>query len=195
MPIEMHADVRGYFRERLVAAMARKRIVTSESTECYLVNLLAKLAITPDDEPLGRPFAELLAKALDASGHEKLSRLRELGDSALYVCGFFGDHLEHRGIARSYVVAMGGRAYLTARSIAPLARAGELSPIFEELAERFEMFAYVLDDVRESTAMRTPQDIIRLYERWRRTGSSLLAERLEQEGVYPMSVKGPTTLH
>lgn len=192
MPIETHADVRGYFRERLVAAMERQRIVTTESTECYLVNLLAKLAIAANEEPLGRPFAELLAEALEAQGHEKLSRLREVGDSALYVCGFFADHLEHRGIARSYVVAMGGRAYLTARAIAPLARAGELSPIFEELAARFELYAQVLDDVRESTAMRTPQDIIRLYERWRRTGSSLLAERLEQEGVYPVSPKDPT---
>ena len=38
--------------------------------------------------------------------------MRELGDAAMFVCGFFPDSFERRGLDRGYVVAMGGHAYL-----------------------------------------------------------------------------------
>ncbi|MCZ7687217.1 MAG: hypothetical protein M5U28_54170 [Sandaracinaceae bacterium] len=38
--------------------------------------------------------------------------------------------------------------------------------------------------------MRTPQDIVKLYDRWRRTRSPRLAERLRAEGVFPTG-EGP----
>ena len=69
-----------------------------------------------------------------------------------------------------------------------LASGSGLEDAYPELAEAFDLLARALDDVRETTALRTPQDIVRLYERWRRTGSPLLADRLREEGVYP--VKG-----
>ena len=120
-------------------------------------------------------------------------KLRSLGDSALYSCGFFGESLERRGVSRSYVVSMGGRAY-TAASGLPAPRGTEVGPrVFQELTMKFHAFSQVLDDVRECTAMRTPQDIVRLYERWKKNQSPLLAERLEQEGVFPQS--GSTLVH
>ena len=64
---------------------------------------------------LARPLVERLAAALEAEDRsQKFRRFRDLGDCALYVCGFFSDHLQRRGIARDYVVAMGHRGYLQA---------------------------------------------------------------------------------
>ena len=57
--------------------------------------------------------------------------------------------------------------------------------VYRELASLFAPITRVLDDVRESTALRTPQDIVRLYDKWRRTGSPRIAARLSAEGVYP----------
>ncbi len=105
--IEPHADVRGYFRERLLGALERHRLSIDSGTEFYLVNLLSEFAISPPLPTLERPLAEQLADALETEGYERLRRFRGLGDAALYVSGFFADHLERRGITADYAGAMG----------------------------------------------------------------------------------------
>jgi hypothetical protein len=114
------------------------------------------------------------------------------------VCGFFGDHLRRRGISRDYVVGLGERAYGEAGDLCGRAwrsSDGSLRQVYPELAGRFDVFARVLDEVRETTALRTPQDIVRLYERWRRTKSPTLARRLKEEGVFPQDGGGDRVLH
>ena len=191
--IEPHADVRLYFRERLQKALREHEVRTAEHTEFYLVNLLASFALSPDEELLAKPLAHLLAEALSTESYaERLQRFRDLGDGALYICGFFADHLEHRRIPRDYVVSMGGRAYEQAVTLVDRSDVPQLADVYGELAERFDAFARVIYDVREMTALRTPQDIIRMYERWRKTRSPKLANRLAEEGVFPVEEKDET---
>ena len=198
MSIETSVDMGGFFRERLMAALDRHTVTVSEATEVYLVHLLMTFVHRAPDDALGRSLVERLADALEApSSREGFRRYRELGDSALYACGFFGEHLHRRGISRDYVIGMGNRAYGAAGHLMERHRLGaaDALTVYDELAEAFESLARVLDDVRESTSMRTPQDIVRLYERWRRTGSPLLAERLEAQGVFPQTAGVTTLLH
>ena len=54
-----------------------------------------------------------------------------------------------------------------------------------ELAEGFDDFARVLDEVRERTVLRSPQDIVRLYDLWKRTKDPRFAEKLRGQGVFP----------
>jgi hypothetical protein len=188
MTIELSADPTGFFHERLREALERRHMNLSEPTEVYLVHLLTGFVHITADEALERPLVERMAHALEApSTTESFRRFRALGDNALYISGFFSDHLDRRGVSRGYVVAMGGRAYVAASSFG-----GDL---FEELAESFDTLAQVLDEVRETTSLRTPQDIVRLYERWRRTKSPALAERLEAEGVFPQGAPKKQLLH
>lgn len=199
MTIELSADPSGFFRERLVSALGRRNVTVSEDTEVYLVHLLTGFVHVTADEAIGQPLVERLAEALEApSAVERFRRFRALGDNALYVAGFFSDHLTRRGISRDYVVSMGGRAYFAAGDLAERRLGGgSLAPpeIFDELAGDFDRLALILDEVRETTSLRTPQDIVRLYERWRRTGSRVLAERLEQEGVFPQGEPKRHLLH
>ena len=197
MSIELSPDMSGFFQERLAAALARRRVDTDVATEAYLVRLLASFADAPVDPALDQPLVARLAEALEApSDHERLRLFRALGDNALYVCGFFSDRLERRGVSRGYVVSMGERAYVSAAYLSGRAHLRSIfAEVYDELADRFDLFAQVLDEVRESTSLRTPQDIVRLYERWRRTGSPLLAKRLQSEGVFPQPASRKTTLH
>ena len=194
--IETSGDVRGWFRERLLAALQSIQVPASETTQVYLVELLASFAVGTDRAELDRPLALQLADAVDADGPEKIRILRSLGDTALYILGFFEDHLERRGLSRSYVVAMGGRAYssvgaLSAFSPSEAAR----RQAYAELADHFEGYVEAIDDVREGTALRTPQEIVRLYERWKRTRSPKLAQRLRREGVFPAIPDEDPLLH
>ncbi|HEY8428767.1 MAG TPA: hypothetical protein VIL20_10350 [Sandaracinaceae bacterium] len=197
MTIDTSGDLRGWFRERLAEALERRRVPASEPAQVYLVELLTGFATDPDTADLARPLALQLAEAVEATGVERIRRLRALGDAALYLAGFFADHLHRRGVSRRYFMTMGERAYSSASALAAYSPSeAARSPVYSELAGEFEGFVETLDDVRESTALRTPQDIVKLYDRWRRTRSPRLAERLREEGVFPIEdPSGGRTLH
>lgn len=191
--IESCSDVKAFFRESLLRAVHRRAVEVPELTEFYLVELLARSAHAGPDAAFGATLVQRLADAAEApDSAERFRRFRSMGDAALYTSGFFADHLHRRGISASYVAAMGTQAYRTASSLSSWGGEAAFSPALDELAARFGLYAAVLDEVRESTALRTPQDVVRLYDRWRRTRSPLLAERLREEGVYPVPPSGET---
>lgn len=191
MGIETFADLRVWFRERLEAALGQRGLGAGEGTRAYLVDLLARVGLGEENEALARPLALQLAEARSAErAPDRLRLYRTLGDDALYLRGFCSEHLDHRGITTEYVATLGETAYDQAGELA----LGGASEVYRELSRKFEPFADALDDVRESTALRTPSDIVRLYEKWTRTRSPKLAERLSAEGVFP-TVGIPKAVH
>lgn len=179
--IETFGDLRSWFRGRLEDALGRRGVGAGEGTRAYLVDLLARVGLGQENDALSRPLALQLAEARSAERCERLRLYRGLGDDALYLRGFCADHLDHRGITTEYVATLGEEAYDAAGGLS-LGPAGE---VYRELARKFEPFAEALDDVREGTTLRTPSDIVRLYEKWTRTRSPKIAERLSAEGVFP----------
>ena len=161
------------------------RVETAAATERYLVDLLTSFSVSARIQNLFEPLVSQLAKARNASGPERANRMRELGDVSLFVCGFFPDSFERRGLDRAYVVAMGGHAYLVVGEATR--RVGDASDghVFVELAERFHELARVLDEVRERTSLCTDAAVIRLYERFCESGSPALLRRLHRRGVRP----------
>jgi hypothetical protein len=196
--MRIHAVERlgSYFQERLASALERRRLELGGALQIYLVDLLERYAEARPDRAL-RPLVDHLSEAVSApTPLDRLRLYREMGDAALCVCGLFGEHLTARGISRRYVTSMGGHAYRHAShlSAVPGSRSPASSGVYGELADRFDEIAKVLVDVRETTALRTPQDVVRLYDRWRRTHSPVLAARLREAGVFPQAgSKG--TLH
>jgi hypothetical protein len=173
-----------YFRELVESAVARQRLDVGSLTSFYLVNLLCGFvrfegngSAALDDEPL----ALRLAQALDSGGIEQRARLRSLGDVSLFVSGFFSDSLSKKPVDIDYYVSMGEYAY------ASLSRSEEesLASIFRELAAKFCSVADVLADVSERSALASNADLLRLYERWLRTGSKRDSQLLVERGIVP----------
>jgi len=180
--LELQPNVDAFFAGRLESALSERAVPASAWAREYLVGLLARFA--SDDlaarvqEPLGLRLAEALQ---EPAPWTRVAQLRDVGDDALYLSGFFDPWLTSRGIAASYVAALGGRAYGMVAASGRLS--AEAARGYRELGERFQDLAHVLEDVREQTALRTPQDIVRLYDRYRRSPSLRLARRLRQAGV------------
>ncbi len=154
------------------------------STEHYLVLLLAQLS--HDTAALSSSLVELSIEAQITERRARLEKLRTLGDHALSYSGLFDAHRERLGIARSYIVEVGSRAYRDAGQLACTSfRAVERvqASVFDELGSRFDVFAEVLDDVREATALGTRDDVLSLYERFVKTGSPVLQQKLKEHGV------------
>lgn len=168
-----------YFHEVVTAAIAENHLRLQEATEHYLVNLLAtNTAARVDDEPL----ALKLAQAGLAEPQERARLLREIGDTALYVCGFFAESLSRRLVSVEYYIDLGGSAYhqlaRAGRSVSGLCRG-----VFDELAAHFPRLVEVLSDARARMNLNTSINVLRLYEQWTATRSEFLARRLRAAGI------------
>jgi hypothetical protein len=168
-----------YFKELVDDALARQRIGAGEMTAFYVVHLLAGFMQQPIDRQ--QPLGIRLARALEAGGTEQRADLREIGDRALFISGFFSDSLRRQLVDIDYYVSIGGMAYTT------LSRsdADTFSPVFAELADKFIGFADVLSEVSERTACTANLDLLRLYDRWLKTGSARSGQRLVEQGIVP----------
>ncbi|HLM74703.1 MAG TPA: hypothetical protein VK459_18475 [Polyangiaceae bacterium] len=181
-----------YFQEVVQDAMRVRNIEATRAASTYLVSLLCEFA-HPDEEaesPFKKPLTFLLHDALEATGPERFRRLRTLGDGVLYGLGFFGSHIEMKGIDRGYVVDVGTSAYIQAAAMLRKKRANEPlgADVLAELSSNFERFVQVLADVAEGTlasAVSDGRSLVKLYERWLKTGSSRLAGELATRGILP----------
>ena len=58
-------------------------------------------------------------------------------------------------------------------------------PVFAELADKFVEFVDVLTEVSERTSCASNVDLLRLYEKWLKTGSPRSGQLLVERGVVP----------
>ena len=194
-PIDLCGDLTQFFLEIVEAVRQRRAYVTTNPAATYIASLLADHAYNaPVAADENQPLSLQLANALALVGMERFERLRRVGDQVLYTTGFFSEHLESRGIAKTYVEELGARAYATAGRMLILDRQ-EQNSLFVELSERFHMFVDWVHEVAELllvSAARTESALVQLYERWLASGSEALAAALAQRGFVP--VRGTGTL-
>ncbi len=184
-------SAREWFREAIGETLAHRKLRVQEVTEFYLVDLLAsflereKLYVEqPDGTVRAQPLAMILLNALQKDRAERHRELRRLGDTALYVSGFFGDSLARSVAGVDYYISMGERAY------GALAGDGGRDDLFGELAERFGDFVDVFAEIAELSNLRSNRGLLRLYERFLTTRSARVADLLRARGVALFSGPG-----
>ncbi len=196
--LDLSANLETFFHDVVDDAMRKKHVEATAAAEYYLVSLLTDYA-RPDarcNEALERPLTLLLDEALRAPGQERFEKLRVLGDGVLYVSGFFAPHLETRGVEVRYVTSLGARAYDGAGKMLRGAAGDGAPDLFFELSQNFEQFAELLTAVADTLSLAaTPssQKVLKLYERWLKTGSEDLGHELLERGVLP--VRGAGGVH
>ncbi|MBI4486696.1 MAG: hypothetical protein HY655_11860, partial [Acidobacteria bacterium] len=80
-----------------------------------------------------------------------------------------------------YYAAIGGYAYSTLSRY----ETDTFSPVFAELSENFASFVDVLSEVSERSCCASNTDLLRLYEKWVKTGSRRGGQLLVERGVVP----------
>jgi hypothetical protein len=174
-----------YFKDQVESALTRQQIRASELTTYYIVDLLCRF-VRPDrsipfNDDADEPLALRLGRALGSGGLEQRARLRYLGDFSLFTSGFFSDSLNRRAVDVDYYVSMGEFAYGSLSRRDP----DTLGDVFSELSRKFVPFMDVLSDVSERSGVRSSADVLRLYEKWLRTGSPRDGKRLVDRGILP----------
>lgn len=193
-PIVPERSALEFFHERVTSALANQRVDATDDARFYLVALLndrlnVQHGPTADSSLEDTPLALVLARALQASLAEQVALLKALGDRALYVSGFFSDSLARQVVDVDYYVCMGEMAY---GKLAGVMKGGRrpsgYAHLYDELASRFPAFVEVLNEVSEGLSLTSNSGLLRLYERWLRTGSRRVADQLSKEGIRPTPV-------
>ncbi len=192
-----------FFRDSLDAAMASNQFVMNAQTSHYVVNLLTLFSRSEEfyeagpDGPQLPPLALMLAEASDAPTQEQRNQgLQRMGDVALFVAGFFADHLSRAAVDLDYYVCMGGGAYHSlAGSLRGTKRGKIFGDVFSELGAKFGDVVDVLNEVRDSARGTNNEDALRLYELWVKTGSARAARLLREMGVHPIGEGRGTYSH
>jgi hypothetical protein len=188
-----------FFHAHVDAAVQDQRTSVSEEGVFYLTNLLVQKGHT-DGEDAAETLVELRLRAQTSDRACAIESYRELGDRALYLSGFFRQSLHRRLMSMEYYLHMGAAAYDALSRMLDFGRPQgghkDLSGIYLELAERFEVCSDVLSevkqDVRAEQASPNDRDVLRLYELWLATGSPSVARRLRTLGVSPTRGSGET---
>ena len=192
-PILSPQDLREFFRDLLSRAIANQRAAVQPFTELYLVNLLheylsaeALYVQAEDGTWQQKPLAFLLKEALEEKGPARVQLLRRLGDTSLFVSGFFPDSLARRSslVDVDYYIAMGGRAY---DALGGISRERSL---WGELSDKFALLVDLLNEVSERTLSSTNVGLVRLYERFVKTGSTRVQNLLSAQGVIAAKGRG-----
>ena len=188
-PIVSSGSIREFFSDLLRRAIENQRAQVQPTTLLYVTNLLHEYLSSEalyvqgeDGSWQQKPLAFLLKEALEEQGPARVQMLRRLGDTSLFVSGFFPDSLSRRSSAVDvdYYIAMGGRAYDAVGSIAARHASRDL---WDELSSRFRLLVDLLNEVSERTLASTDCGVVRLYERWLKTGSDRLGGVLAQRGI------------
>lgn len=180
----------GYFTEVVKKGLEQRRIKTYPHVETYLVNLLqhyldARNLFEHDvDETTGKKspqtLAEMMLIAHNSEMPQRIEILKKLADRSLYISGFFGDSLNRKVVDIDYYANMGGAAYA---SLAQYSKEDSVAKVYGIFSKQFMDFVDVLTVISHGSLVKSNESILRLYDRYMRTGSELAKEKLEEMGV------------
>lgn len=178
------ASVTAVFRELVQRALTAQRVATGETTEAYLVALLATFIRPERTDLLDPPLAIDYLQAAHLPGWQRYEKLKRVADTALFVTGLFVDSLERSMVGPEYYTALGRGAYA---QLSTSAARGALSPLFGELADRFRDFVRVLGEIAAQDLFPGDENVLRLYRRWLLTRGGREADVLVRRGLIPMA--------
>ena len=175
MDVLPHASVDGFFYEVLTEALEEARIDATAPAGWYLVSLMGDFthARLPDE-----PLAMKLAHARVAEPGDRVKGLKEVGDTSLYVAGFFTESLTRKMVDADYYIGLGRGAYSELAG----QLGGSLTEVYRELAAKFPAFVEVLAAVRRKVDF-AGYDVVKLYQQWLTSRDAWVEKKLRALGV------------
>jgi hypothetical protein len=184
------SNARDFFRGMLREALDEQRVEPSEDAEFYLVALLERF-VRFDGALLARPLALDYLESFEDEPSERYTKLKNVGDTALFVTGVFLDSLEGKPVGPDYYASLGGMAYGHLASLpgTPLGRS--VVELFTEMSARFLDFVRVLSQMSLQEIFSSDRDTLRIYRRWLATRGARDAALLARRGIIPYAPKKP----
>lgn len=157
--------------------MSRSYIAELMYNYVWVTNLFEE----QDDGKLAqKTLAEQYLTANQSPSPIREKMLKRLADSSLYISGFFGDSLKRKVVDIDYYIDMGCTAY---DSLARQIEEEMVAQVYKEISGRFLEFVDLLTVISQKIMTQSDLDLLRLYDRYVLTGSSLAKEQLMAHGL------------
>lgn len=189
--VDLSLSPQAFFHERIANASHQLNIKLGQDVEYYLVNLLTEF-IDPSrlnqefsSDVLGTPLVFLLKQTVEAPEAKRPAMYRRLGDTSLYISGFFQDYFNDKAFDINYFITMGASAYNQA---AVLSRESNYQETLGQIAQNFVQMVDIVAQASDSPTKAHATDILHIYDRWNRSGSDRLRNILLEHGITPITV-------
>lgn len=178
-----------FFFKSLQEALFERKIATQPTVEMYLVDILEKYMLTenlfdetnPSGKKTRETLAEMMLRASNSSSRQRVDLLRKLGDSALYISGFFGPCLQRKIVDIGYYIDMGSAAY---SSLANEMGEESFANTYKEISHKFTDFVDVFTLISQRSMNSKDGDVFQLVELYSKTGSGLVFDQLSEQGIF-----------
>lgn len=184
----LRSSAREFFWNLLRQACDEQEVSPSESAEVYLVLLLERF-VRPEQRLLDRPLALDYLESFEGDPPERYQRLKQVGDTALFVSGVFTESLEGKAVGADYYTSIGGLAYGHVATLAGTKFGSGVIALFTEMSERFMDFVRVLSQMSLDELYASDRDTLRIYRRWLLTRGARDADALIRRGIIPFAPK------
>lgn len=188
-----------FFREQVVSALNEHNLSVSEHVEYYIVNLLCgfiapeKMTGEEQFKILDTPLAFLLKRAIESPIDERVKILKILGDTSLYISGFFQDYFNRKTYNIDYFITLGIGAYSDVSVITrDRFRDHDFATLYEDLATYFPNIVEVVSHISDGLDTPKHKNILAMYERWVSKKSGRLFNKLREHGIVPVEVSPKT---
>ena len=180
-----------HFSEALKEALEQRKVKSFPHLETYLIHMLkhyldSRNLFTPQSthgehsENPPETLAEMYLIAINSENARKKEIMKTLADRSLYLAGFFGDSLQKKMVDIDYYSEMGSAAYF---NLSTWTKEDHLSEVYKTFSNRFVEFVEVLSYMSEKSAIQADQNVLRLYDKYLKTGSEVAREKLNQMGI------------
>jgi len=181
-------DLGEFFHKEVMDARSQLGIQISDLSEYYLVRLLCDFS-RHEGSAMGESLALMYKKASEASFEQRVQLLKQMGDAALYVAGFFTEFVENQLVDVDYYISMGGGAYSDLSGLVGSQRHGDaLGEMYRQLSYKFTELVDLLNQISDRhKSTEGDTELLKLYDRWLRTGSERARKILFEKGLTPSS--------
>lgn len=184
----IYVSAKEFFREVVVDACAQRKLKTFPLVQGYLTSLLEYYISTDrlfdeekqDGKKDRKTLAELYLTATNCESGVRLDLLKKLGDTSLYVSGFFGESLTRKLVDVDYYANMGELAY---GSLSNFVKEDTYRAVYNDFSLRFMEYVDVLTFISQKMMIQSNENLLRLYDHYIRTGSELAKETLLEKGI------------
>lgn len=195
MAAKLIFDSDKYFLNTVEEAFKERKIQTYPQVKIYVVDILKHYLFVENlyneqdqsGKKTRKTLAEMLLTANNSGAKERSLLLKNLGDSSLYISGFFSDSFQRKIIDVDYYVDIGRLAY---DSLSRNVEEDTFSRLYREISQQFLGLVDVLSLISKRAKITDEENILRMMDVYAKTGSSLIEETLAEKGVLNLPPKG-----